>query len=88
MLIDEIAFLTAYLPDKKLVDRVKAALSLLLSQGRGPGFCVIALLQDPRKEVLAFGTCSPPASPCAWPRNPRPRWSCPRTPWNRAPNAT
>ncbi|MFI7585922.1 cell division protein FtsK [Spongisporangium articulatum] len=54
IVIDEVAFLTAYHPDRKIRDRVKAALSLLLSQGRAPGFSVIASLQDPRKETLPF----------------------------------
>lgn len=35
-------------------DRVKTALSLLLSQGRAPGYLVVAALQDPRKDVLPF----------------------------------
>ena len=59
IVIDEIAFLTAYLADKKLKDRVTKALQLLLSQGRAPGFCVIAALQDPRKEALPFRNLFP-----------------------------
>src|SRR5262249_42957277 len=50
--IDETAFLTAYHPDKALRDRVKAALATLTTQGRAAGFCVVAALQDPRKEVM------------------------------------
>ena len=52
ILVDEVAFLTAYLPDKALRERVKAALATLTTQGRAVGYCVIAALQDPRKEVL------------------------------------
>ena len=59
IIIDELAFLTAYLTDKGLQLRVKAALSLLLSQGRAPGFAVIAALQDPRKEILSFRNLFP-----------------------------
>jgi DNA segregation ATPase FtsK/SpoIIIE, S-DNA-T family len=59
VIIDELAFLTAYLPDKGLRERVKAALSLLLSQGRAPGFCVMAALQDPRKDILSFRNLFP-----------------------------
>ncbi|HET9658538.1 MAG TPA: FtsK/SpoIIIE domain-containing protein, partial [Kineosporiaceae bacterium] len=59
IVIDELAFLTAYLTDKGLRERVKAALSLLLSQGRAPGFAVVAALQDPRKEVLSFRNLFP-----------------------------
>src|SRR6266536_1392927 len=50
VLVDEVAFLTAYLPDKPLRERVKAALATLTTQGRAVGFCVVAALQDPRKE--------------------------------------
>jgi S-DNA-T family DNA segregation ATPase FtsK/SpoIIIE len=50
--IDETAFLTAHHPDKALRDRVKAALATLTTQGRAVGFCVVAALQDPRKEVM------------------------------------
>jgi S-DNA-T family DNA segregation ATPase FtsK/SpoIIIE len=52
VLLDELAELTAYVPDRKLRARIDAALALLLSQGRAVGFSVIAALQDPRKEVL------------------------------------
>lgn len=54
ILIDELAALTAYVEDKKLKERIKNALSILLSQGRAAQFHVIAALQDPRKEVLPF----------------------------------
>ena len=54
IMIDELAVLTAYTPAKTLRDRARTALSLLLTQGRAPGFIVIAALQDPRKEVLPF----------------------------------
>ena len=52
ILVDEIAFLTAYQADRKLKDRTLAALATLTTQGRAVGYCVIAALQDPRKEVL------------------------------------
>jgi S-DNA-T family DNA segregation ATPase FtsK/SpoIIIE len=51
IVIDELAFLTAYtIP--ALRKRVEAALSVLLSQGRAPGFSVLGLVQDPRKDVV------------------------------------
>jgi DNA segregation ATPase FtsK/SpoIIIE, S-DNA-T family len=59
ILVDEVAFLTAYLPDKQLRDRVKAALATLTTQGRAVGFCVIAALQDPRKEVMSIRNLFP-----------------------------
>jgi DNA segregation ATPase FtsK/SpoIIIE, S-DNA-T family len=52
ILVDEIAFLTAYQADRKLKDRILAALATLTTQGRAVGYCVVAALQDPRKEVL------------------------------------
>jgi len=54
LVIDELAALTAYLSDRKLKDRIKAALGVLLTQGRAVGVHVVAALQDPRKEVLPF----------------------------------
>jgi S-DNA-T family DNA segregation ATPase FtsK/SpoIIIE len=50
--IDEIAFLTAYLTDKELRERFLAALAIVLTQGRALGVCVMAAVQDPRKETL------------------------------------
>ncbi len=54
VLVDELASLTAYVTDRDAKSRIKAALSLLLSQGRAVGVVVVAALQDPRKEVLPF----------------------------------
>jgi DNA segregation ATPase FtsK/SpoIIIE, S-DNA-T family len=51
VVVDELAFLTAYLPDRDLKKRITNALSVLLSKGRAVGFTVVAALQDPRKEV-------------------------------------
>jgi S-DNA-T family DNA segregation ATPase FtsK/SpoIIIE len=59
VLVDEVAALTAYAPDRKLRDRVTHALSLLLTQGRAVGFAVVAALQDPRKEVLGMRNLFP-----------------------------
>jgi S-DNA-T family DNA segregation ATPase FtsK/SpoIIIE len=52
VLVDEVAFLTAYQPDKQLRQRISAALSTLATQGRSVGVGVMAALQDPRKEVM------------------------------------
>jgi len=52
VVVDEIAFLTAYQADRKLRERTLAALATLTTQGRAVGYCVVAALQDPRKEVL------------------------------------
>ncbi|MEE3919320.1 hypothetical protein V2I01_16220 [Micromonospora sp. BRA006-A] len=64
LVVDELAALTAYITDRKVRDRIKESLGLLLSQGRAVGVHVVAALQDPRKDVLPFATCSPPASGC------------------------
>jgi DNA segregation ATPase FtsK/SpoIIIE-like protein len=52
LMVDELAFLTAYQPDPKLRKRADAAIATLTSQGRSVGFCVVGALQDPRKEVV------------------------------------
>jgi S-DNA-T family DNA segregation ATPase FtsK/SpoIIIE len=54
VVVDEMAFLSAYLPDRDLRRRIGQAISILLSQGRAVGVVVVAALQDPRKEVLPF----------------------------------
>ncbi|MFF3671358.1 FtsK/SpoIIIE domain-containing protein [Microtetraspora malaysiensis] len=52
VLVDEVAFLTAYQSDKGLKLRITAALATLTTQGRAVGVGVMAALQDPRKEVM------------------------------------
>lgn len=52
VVIDELASLVAYLPDRDLLKRAEVALARLLSIGRAPGFYAFAFVQDPRKEVL------------------------------------
>jgi S-DNA-T family DNA segregation ATPase FtsK/SpoIIIE len=59
ILVDEVAFLTAYQPDRKLKDRIMAALATLTTQGRAVGYCVVAALQDPRKDVLTIRNLFP-----------------------------
>jgi S-DNA-T family DNA segregation ATPase FtsK/SpoIIIE len=59
VLVDEVAFLTAYQPNKQLRERVKAALATLTTQGRAVGYCVVAALQDPRKEVMSIRNLFP-----------------------------
>ena len=59
VLIDEVANLTAYLPDRKLRERISQSLAVLLTQGRAVGVNVVAALQDPRKEVLSLRNLFP-----------------------------
>ncbi|MFI7643160.1 FtsK/SpoIIIE domain-containing protein [Nonomuraea sp. NPDC049400] len=59
VLVDEVAFLTAYQADKDLRRRVSAALATLTTQGRAVGVGVLAALQDPRKEVMTIRNLFP-----------------------------
>lgn len=59
VLVDEVALLTAYQPDRKLRDRADRALATLATQGRAPGVVLVAALQDPRKEVLGLRNLFP-----------------------------
>jgi DNA segregation ATPase FtsK/SpoIIIE, S-DNA-T family len=60
VLIDELAFLTAYQPDRDLRKRAEAAIATLTSQGRSVGVCVTGALQDPRKDVISLRNLFPP----------------------------
>jgi DNA segregation ATPase FtsK/SpoIIIE, S-DNA-T family len=59
VLVDEVAFLTAYQPDRNLKTRIMSALATLTTQGRAVGYSVVAALQDPRKEVLSIRNLFP-----------------------------
>jgi DNA segregation ATPase FtsK/SpoIIIE, S-DNA-T family len=59
VVVDEVAFLTAYQPDRKLRERIMNALATLTTQGRAVGYCVVAALQDPRKDVLTIRNLFP-----------------------------
>ena len=50
--IDELGALTVYVSDKKLRQRLNAALGLVLTQGRAVGVCVVGAVQDPRKDIV------------------------------------
>jgi S-DNA-T family DNA segregation ATPase FtsK/SpoIIIE len=54
VVVDEIAALTGYLPNRDVKRRIAASLSVILTQGRAVGVTVIAAVQDPRKEILPF----------------------------------
>jgi S-DNA-T family DNA segregation ATPase FtsK/SpoIIIE len=54
VLVDEFASLTAYVTDRTVKTRIASALKLLLSQGRAAGVVVVALMQDPGKDVIPF----------------------------------
>ena len=52
-------FLTAYQPDRKMRERIMNTLATLTTQGRAVGYCVVAALQDPRKDVLTIRNLFP-----------------------------
>jgi len=54
VVVDELAFLTAYQPERDLRKRAEAAIATLTSQGRSVGVCVVGALQDPRKDVISL----------------------------------
>ena len=59
VVVDEVAFLTAYHPSNDVKKPVKNHLATLTSQGRSVGVGVMAALQDPRKEVLEIRNLFP-----------------------------
>jgi S-DNA-T family DNA segregation ATPase FtsK/SpoIIIE len=59
VLVDELAFLTAYQPDRDLRKRAEAAIATLTTQGRSVGVCVVGALQDPRKDVISLRNLFP-----------------------------
>lgn len=54
LIVDELADVIAYQTDKNLRERATRAVQTITSQGRAPGFAVVALVQDPRKEIVGF----------------------------------
>ncbi|MFI0448380.1 FtsK/SpoIIIE domain-containing protein [Actinomadura sp. 6N118] len=51
IIVDELAFLTAYCPSRDLRKRAEQALAVLATQGRSVGYCLVGAQQDARKEV-------------------------------------
>ncbi len=54
LVVDELGYLSALLPDRKLRARAEEALQGILVLGRAVGFVVVGALQDPRKDVLSY----------------------------------
>lgn len=54
VVVDELGYLVALLPDRKQREHAEKMLSALLVLGRAVGFTVVGALQDPRKETLSF----------------------------------
>src|SRR5206468_3187775 len=55
----ELAYLSVYMPDKKLRDRADKAVRTILTQGRAPGYAICAALQDPRVESCGYRNLFP-----------------------------
>ncbi len=59
VLVDELAFLTAYQPERDLRKRAEAAIATLTSQGRRSASASWRALQDPRKDVISLRNLFP-----------------------------
>jgi len=54
IIVDEMGYLSAMMPDKKLRARADAAITTILTQGRAPGYALVGAVQDPRKETCGY----------------------------------
>ncbi len=59
IIIDELAYLSLYMGDKKLRERADKAVRVLLTQGRAPGYAVVGAVQDPRVESCGYRNMFP-----------------------------
>jgi hypothetical protein len=54
IVVDEMGYLSAMLPDRKLRERAEKAVSTILALGRAVGYSLVGAVQDPRKETCGF----------------------------------
>jgi S-DNA-T family DNA segregation ATPase FtsK/SpoIIIE len=54
IILDEMAFVSSMISDKKLLSRAENAIKTILALGRAGGYSLVGAAQDPRKETLAF----------------------------------
>jgi S-DNA-T family DNA segregation ATPase FtsK/SpoIIIE len=54
IMADEMGYLSAMMPDKRLRARADAAITTILTQGRAPGYALVGTVQDPRKDVVNY----------------------------------
>ncbi len=59
LVIDEMGYLAAYMPDKKLRERADVAVRAILAKGRSPGFACLGAVQDPRVETCGYRNMFP-----------------------------
>ena len=85
VLVDEVAFLTAYQADRKLRERTLAALATLTTQGRAVGYAWSPRCKTRAKKSSTSATCSPTRSPCGWTNPTRWTWCSATAPTTAAP---
>ena len=88
VLVDEVAFLTAYQPERKLRERIMAALATLTTQGRPSGTAWWPHCRTRARTCCRSGTCSPTGSPCGWMNPSRSTWCSATAPATAAPPAS
>ena len=54
VVVDEMGYLSALLPDRKLRERAEKAVATILALGRAVGYSLVGAVQDPRKETCGF----------------------------------
>jgi DNA segregation ATPase FtsK/SpoIIIE, S-DNA-T family len=59
IIIDEMAYLSYYMADKRLKERADKAIRTILTQGRAPGYAVVGAVQDPRIETCGYRNMFP-----------------------------
>jgi len=59
IIVDEMAYLSFYMADKRLRERADKAMRTLLTQGRAPGYAVVGAVQDPRIETCGYRNMFP-----------------------------
>ncbi|HEY6542708.1 MAG TPA: hypothetical protein VIZ18_17320, partial [Ktedonobacteraceae bacterium] len=59
IIVDELAYLSFYMADKKLRERADKAIRTILTQGRAIGYSLVAAVQDPRIETCAYRNLFP-----------------------------
>jgi DNA segregation ATPase FtsK/SpoIIIE, S-DNA-T family len=59
IIVDEMAYLSYYMAEKRLRDRADKAIRTILTQGRAPGYAVVGAVQDPRVETCSYRNLFP-----------------------------
>src|SRR5258708_31465089 len=59
IIVDEMAYLSLYMPDKRLRERADKAIRTILTQGRAIGYSLVGAVQDPRVETCGHRNMFP-----------------------------